>query len=557
MFRWEDHSPADAAAVDWDVVIVGTGMGGAFLGWSLAARGAHVLFLERGKPSSPFNRRSRGGVLKRLLGPDTVEADLALSGRWNRRVSLVQDGRRREFHLPLGSGPGGSSAIYGAALERFRREDFAGTDGRGVVPPPLANRWPVSYDSFRPYYRQAERMLGVRGERDPADPDDDSDLRPPPPMSECDEQFFDIFRQAGLGPHRLHVGIDYKPGCAECLGRLCPRDCKAESANRALWPALDEHGAKLLTGFAVERLGMSGDRVTHVVGRRDGVETTIRGRLVVLAAGALNTPVILLNSKTQAWPTGVGNCNGLVGAGLMFHVLQVFALWKSADRSSAGPSKTISCRAMNEVDGDRLGGFQSFAQRVAPGQISEFLLSMVERAFPVRVPIVKLFTYAAALVGARLFRDAALFAAHTEDFAYPENRVTADADSPSGFQIAYHATKELSARSARLRRFIRARLPGRRLAWLSAPGHLNFGHPCGTCRFGESPDTSVLDPQNKVWGTANLYVVDASFFPSSAATNPGLTVAANALRVAAAIAEDWPSFGEGVARPPRVGVDVT
>jgi choline dehydrogenase-like flavoprotein len=536
MFRWEDHRPADPEGVVWDVVVVGTGMGGAFLGWSLARAGAKVLFLERGEPVSPFNAAARGGRLKRILNPAAGEADLARLARWNRRVSLIHNDRRRDFYLPMGNGPGGSSAIYGAALERLRREDFVGVDGLGVEPAPLANRWPVSYDDFLPWYRQAEQILRVRGTRDVSDPDDDSELGPPPPLSERDRRFFDVFAEAGLGPHRIHVGLDYKPGCVECQGSLCPRDCKSESANRALWPALASCGAKLLTGFTAERLVMAGSRATGVTGVQDGARMTIRGRVVILAAGALNTPALLVASKDRAWPAGVGNAAGLVGRGLMFHVLQVFALWPDGDYSSAGPVKAISCRAMNQVDGDRLGGLQSLAHKVPAGQVAEFLRAAIERRLPFRPPLLDLMVLVMGTFGARMFRGATLFATHTEDFAYRHNRVEPDPASPSGFNIIYEGTPELAARSSRLRRYLANRLTGRRLVWLSPPGALNFGHPCGTCRFGDSSETSVLDPDNKVWGTDNLYVVDASFFPSSGATNPSLTIAANALRVADVIA---------------------
>jgi choline dehydrogenase-like flavoprotein len=536
VFKWEDHRPCDPQAVDWDVVVVGTGMGGAFLGWSLARRGAKVLFLERGEPVSPFNRPAAGGSLKRLFDPRAGEADLALMGRWSRPVSLDHDGRRRDFHLPMGNGPGGSTAIYGATLERFRREDFAGTDGEGVEPAPLPNRWPIAYDDFLPYYREAERILRVRGSPDPTDADDDSDLLPAPPMSDRDRHLFERFANAGLEPHRMHMGVDYKPGCVECLGRLCPRDCKSESANRALRPALTAHGAKLLTGFTVDRLGVCGGRVTEVTGRCGDHELTVKGRTVVLAAGALATPLILLGSRSEAWPQGLGNDCGLVGRGLMFHVLQIFALWPRHERCAAGPAKTISSRIMNQVGGDRLGGLQSFAQSVSVSQVSEFLVGTAERALGFGGPFMKLLAHAAALVGARLFAGAALFATLTEDYAYPENRLTPDPASPSGFRISYRQTQELARRSARMRRYMRDRLADLRLVWLTLPGNLNFGHPSGTCRFGSDPKTSVLDPQNKVRGMENLYVVDASFFPSSAATNPSLTIAANALRVADVIA---------------------
>src|SRR5581483_4384802 len=71
----------------------------------------------------------------------------------------------------------------------------------------------------------------------------------------------------------------------------------------------------------------------------------------------------------------------------------------------------------------------------------------------------------------------------------------------------------------------------------SSFGMPNVTHVCGTCRFGDDPRTSVLDRHNRAHDLENLYVVDASFFPSSGGTNPSLTVAANALRVAGIVDE--------------------
>jgi choline dehydrogenase-like flavoprotein len=533
MIRWSDYRPDAPDETCWDVVIVGAGMGGSFAGCALARAGYKVLFLERGDPASTVARRA--GRLARLLRPNVAAADLAARGRWNKRVTLRKGGRKTRFIMPLGSGPGGSSAIYGATLERFRREDFSGPAQEEVSPAPLPNRWPVSYDDFLPYYRRAEAQLGVRGERDPTDPDDDLDAasRSMPPPSELDRAFVEAFTAAGMAPFRMHMGIDYRPGCVECLGAVCPRDCKADGASRALMPALRSFGAKLLTGFAVDRLEANIDRVEGVVGRMGGREIVIRGRVVILAAGALNSPVVLLNSQSRDWPRGVGNANDMVGRGLMFHVLQIFALWPPVRGASPiGPKKVLSSRVANLFEGRKLGGVQSFARTVAPSQIAEFITSTAEKLLPIRPPFFDLAAMAIAVLAARLFRDASLFSAMTEDFAYHDNRIVADTTEPSGFSIVYTGTNDLSERAAMFRRFIKQRLGRLRLVFLSAGDNLNFGHPAGTCRMGVDPASSVVTPDGQVRGVENLFVADASFLPSSAATNPSLTVAANALRVA-------------------------
>jgi choline dehydrogenase-like flavoprotein len=129
----------------------------------------------------------------------------------------------------------------------------------------------------------------------------------------------------------------------------------------------------------------------------------------------------------------------------------------------------------------------------------------------------------------RLFRRGVLLAAIMEDLPYPSNRVV---PGPA-LGIEYH----LHARDyTRLKAFrahvVRALQPYRYLALHQAEKNAMLAHVCGTCRFGNDPNTSVLDLHNRAHGLENLYVVDSSFFPSSAGTNPALTIAANALRVA-------------------------
>ena len=98
----------------------------------------------------------------------------------------------------------------------------------------------------------------------------------------------------------------------------------------------DVFGQEWLADFEVERLETRDGRVEAVQGRREGAPMTIRGRIVVLAAGALSSPLVLLRSTSPEWPQGLGNGSGLVGRGLVFHFIQIFALWPSRPLPAAG-----------------------------------------------------------------------------------------------------------------------------------------------------------------------------------------------------------------------------
>jgi choline dehydrogenase-like flavoprotein len=536
LFSWGEFSPEDSQEILWDAVVIGAGMGGSTVGYALARKGFKVLFLERGSAQTLFPESLQEGRLKRLLGLERREERLAAMGGWPHRITMMRGGQAIDFLARIGSGPGGSSAIYGAALERMRRIDFSASAMEGEDPTRLRDDWPLDYDEFRRYYQRAEALFGVAGSHDPDDPDDDSILVPPPALSERDQDFFESFRAVGMKPYRVHVGIAYRRGCRECLGVPCPTDCKADGSSRALCPALRDHGAKILLNCAVERLEIADARVSAVTARIAGRTLKLRGRVVVLAAGALSTPLLLKKSTSPQWPNGLGNQNDMVGRCLMFHASDLIAMWPRRRLSAAGPRKTLSSRAFYVEEGRKLGSFQSLGVSVSQGTIFDFLMGRIERYSTVKIPLARLFARATAVAAAICFKRACVFATIIEDFPYLSNRVVLDPDKPSGFYIEYVKSQELSERIALMRSILTSTLAVHKPWILTGDDNMNIGHPSGTCRFGKDPATSVLDPSNKVHGVESLYVADASFFPSSGGANPALTVAANSLRVGDLIA---------------------
>ena len=536
LFNWDEYSPNIGCDGFWDAVIIGAGMGGSTVGYALARKGLKVLFLERGSAQTVFPRSFAEGRMKRLLGLERREERLKATGRWSKPLTIMDKGQGRNFTAPLGSGPGGSSAIYGAGLERMRRVDFEASGHDDPDPDRVSDGWPVSYDDFRTHYVAAEKLFNVAGTPDPCDPDDDTELMAPPPLNSRDQDFFESFQTAGMKPYRVHVGIGYRNGCRECIGLPCPTDCKADGSSRALCPALVEHGAKILLNCEVQRVETTNGHATAVIAKHNSRTMKIRPRVVVLAGGALSTPILLQNSKSTAWPKGVGNRNDLVGRCLMFHASDLIALWPRTRLNSAGAQKTLSSRAFYVVDGRKFGSFQSLGLPASYGAIFDFLMRKAAWFSLQRIPLAEYGIRLGAIAAAAYFKRACIFATIIEDFPYRKNRVVVDCSRPSGFYIEYVKSQELTQRIAGMRSMLMSVLAPHKPRILTGDDNLNMGHPSGTCRFGDNPSTSVCDPNNKVWGVDNLYVADASFFPSSGGTNPALTVAANALRIATPIA---------------------
>jgi choline dehydrogenase-like flavoprotein len=505
---------ADLIAKRWDAIIVGSGVGGATLAHALALQGLDVLVVEKGR-RVPASADLEQGVL-----PE----DRLARGWWPLPLSEKKgDGSYAGVFAPVGCAVGGSSIHYAAALERLAATDFQ--------PPAAPTRalpaWPVSHDEFLPCYEAAEKLYRVQMSTEAA----------LGRMSQWDRALMERLRRNGLEPDALHVAIRYDEQCEECIGRVCPRDCKADAASVCLNDALRSGYCRLLENCDVKSVEASESSVQGVRAVQDGKEILIRGRIVVLSAGAFRSPLILLRSVSPAWPTGLANRTDQVGRNLTFHTSDLFAIWAPQRYDRRGrQKKAISVRDFYVVQGERLGYVQSMGIEIGRGAIALHLKNLMRRRGVTNERLLSLLAKIPSHVGAALYGKAGLFAAMTEDDPDPNNRVMPDPEQPDGARFSYTVTDDLRRRADGLRDRFAAAIRPWRMARLSTRLEMNQGHPCGTCRFGDDPRSSVLDRDCKAHGLSNLFVVDASFMPRSGAMNPSLTIAANALRVAPRIA---------------------
>lgn len=524
----------------WDAVIVGTGMGGGTLGLALARRGWQVLFLEKGVSNAPGAQDDvRGRLVDETFdrshhvdGP-ARHAALARGGRSWDEIEDVTKGSKR-FVPFIGSGVGGSSALYGMVCERLFDIDLTprlahprATDAA------LPESWPITADELRPWYEQAERLYQVRGEPDPLRPGDNGgSLAPPPPLTPAGAELFEHFQREGLHPYHLHTACDGGERCASCQGFLCDRPCKRESGQTAVWPAIRDHGAALVSDCVAIRFDSDAKRVTKLLARHRGEEVSVQGRHYFLAAGALVSPLLLLGSRSRDWPQGLGNRFDLVGRHLMRHCIDLVMVKPKTPQSFGGRSKELSLNDFYLVEGEKLGTLQSFGS--LPG--IEFFLHQpgwLGRAARALAPALR-------WGWRKAIEPSVVLAAIMEDLPQADNRVL---PSDSGgvdrqrLRLRYQLSAGDQERLGKFRELVKSALVGYRpFALRLAEDNSALGHVCGTCRFGNDVRSSVLDRFNRVHELDNLHVVDGSFFPTSGGINPSLTIAANALRVAAHLA---------------------
>jgi len=499
----------------YDVVIIGSGAGGGTLAYRLAATGKRVLILERGDylPREKANWDSRA---------------VNVEGRYQTR-EVWRDRDGKPLHPHTNYYVGGNTKFYGAALFRLRQRDFGTLRHHGGVSP----AWPIGYDELEPYYTEAEHLYRVHGERgvDPTEPWASAPYRYPRVTHEPRiQQLHDDLARAGLRPFHTPLGVmldETSPRqsrclrCNSCDGYPCLVDAKSDAQVICVDPALAHPNVTLMTGCRVTRLdtSASGREVTAVVFEREGATERLQADIVVVSAGAINSAALLLRSANSAHPDGLANRSGQVGRNYMGHINSVLLA------ISATPNPTVFQKTL--AVNDFYFGDEAFPYPMGHisfvGKLDAVALSA---GAPPVVPGMALDVMA---------RHSLDFWLTSEDLPSPDNRVSLDRDGRITLSYTPNNVAGHTALIARLKALLQ-RLGTRHVV----PRHLFVGeriplagvaHQNGTVRFGHDPATSVLDRDCRAHDVDNLYVVDGSFFPSSGAVNPALTIMANALRV--------------------------
>ncbi len=538
---------------EWDVIVVGTGMGGAVIGHAMAKAGKSVLFCEKGKSHLSNPDSLKGDYAENFFSRSEISGQryfdvLARAGRWNDQIGDTSTPRTVHFVPFIGSGTGGSSALFGMAMERFFPADFV---PRKNYPDEeesaLPETWPITYEQLLRYYIAAEQLFRVHGTGDPLRNNELFDhLLLPPSFSFIAEELYDfLLNKKGLHPYRLPMACEFVPGCECCQSYLCNKDCKNDSARICLKPAISDFGASLLDGCEVLKLEATKSEVTGVVCFWRSRQVILRGKVIILAANALETPRILLNSLSSSWPRGLANESGLVGRNLMRHYIDLYAIKPETKKRISPNLKEIAFNDFYVCAGQKFGTVQSFGSLPPASVLTDGIekelrrgsLSFVGPLFGFIKPFI-------SFILSRFFSQRIILAGIMEDLPHRDNMVMlSDRTDNLGRKqliLKYRIREYDHYRIEAFRREISELLKPYPFKLIKqAENNERIAHACGTCRFGLDPKESVLDADNRAHGISNLYVVDSSFFPSSGGTNPALTIAANALRVADCIVETW------------------
>lgn len=495
-------------STDSDVIIIGSGIGGATLASALAPSGRRILILER------------GGHL-----PDTADArdDVAIFQKGVYRSSeewLGSDGRKflpgNYYYV------GGNSKFYGAVMYRYRAEDFLPRPHlQGASP-----GWDMSYADLEPWYAAAEALFKVRGAagQDPTEPPRSGPFPyPPVPDEPALQDVRHRLQNAGVHPSSLPLAIDLEAWLkrGQTGWDAFPNTGGAGKIDAEVGPladALRHPNVTLMTGAQVIGLETdpSGRQIVAAILRRNGREERLTARHFAVAAGAVQSAALLLRSASDAHPTGLGNSSDQLGRNFMNHNTSAMITLNPFIRNNSVYQKTLCFNDFYNDDPKThapLGNVQLLGR--ITGNILKAQIPVLPRPL------------------ARLIADRAFgWFLTSEDLPNPDSRVLVRGeDIVMDWQRSnMDAHRLLIRRTRQVMR--RAGFP---LVLVRTFGNKTTSHQCGTARLGADPRRSVVDLDCRSHDVANLWVTDASVLPTSGAVNPALTIAALALKAAQAM----------------------
>ncbi len=482
--------------IETSVAIVGSGMGGATTAYGLAKAGVDCLVIERGDfvKKEDANWSAQEIFINQKYKPNE---------KW-------LDEKGREFTPGVHYIVGGNTKVYGSSLPRFREQDFLEIKHKEGISP----AWPFSYQDIEPYYCQAEQLYKVHGStgEDPTEPPRSKPF--PYPALAHEKYISDLAARlsaAGVKPHANAMGVDLRNEgkcirCGTCDGFVCKLDAKSDAQTCALEPALKTGKVRLETNLKVTQVVVKNGKVDHLLAKRDGHEIKIIAKKYVLSLGAVNTAALLLRSGP------IANSSGLLGRNFMMHNNAHIAAFNVKSKNDVIFQKTLS-----------------FSDWYFDGG-SGYPLGVVQLIGKVQAIMMKSYATKVPLAILKFIADRSVeFVVMNEDLPASSNRVEI---APNGMIQIFRKAVNTSAHKELMKKTKRVLRKAGFQAIFVQPFDISMNsHQCGTSVAGNDPKLSVVDQYCKTHDLENLYLIDGGFFPSSAAMNPALTIAAQALRV--------------------------
>ncbi len=513
----------------YEYIIIGSGFGGAFAAHSLAKAGKEVLIVERGK-----------WVKRDDSCWDEVRLHLK-DPLYRGKTSFLVDQKKGKIEEDWSDDTvGGMSTLYGAVSFRMREDDFLGAPIPDSKEKDKNSAWPFGYKELSPFYNEAEYLLGIAGimGEDITEPpmEDDYLHAPHDKLSSPSRKLWDAAKKLGYNPFNLPMAINFsgKHGkekcilCSTCDHYLCKIEAKNDISVTVL-PEAIKYGATLIPNARAIKINIAGNTAKSVdlINQDNGEKTTIAAKNIIVSGGALASPHLLLASGIDR-----ACSNGdLIGRYLMRHANGVVAgVFPTKSNPENMLQKQIGIPdfyyGAHEKTGSPIGAWGMIQDVSSVGR------GVIKDNAPFGLKNV------AAIVSDYLINLMCM----AEDIPRYNNRVFIDQNKKDIFGMpalmVYHRyhRRDIQARKALYGKAKKILRKAGALFFYCMPFE-TFSHAMGTCKMGVNKTDSSVDPECRVWGMDNLYVLDASIIPSGGSVNPSLTIAANSLRVSKMLAE--------------------
>jgi len=535
---------------EYDVCVIGTGAGGGVVIDQLTAAGFRVVALQRGPHlrTKDFVDDDELKVVWRdeLFSPDQLEtwrpdeSSPTETGQFNMTAHCV----------------GGTMLHWSAWSWRFRPDEFRVLSEEGPVEGASLADWPIDYEEMEPYYERAEWDFGVSGDADAnplGAPRQRGYPNPPHPDRTASLRFRTGARKLGYHPFATPIAANSqphggRPACiygGTCGGYGCPIGAKGTTFAVSLPKAqrtglLDLRPNSLAFEIALGRNGRA--RSVRYIDQSTREEQEVHARHVFVCGNAVGTPHLLLMSKSGSFPDGLANSSGLVGRNLMLHVFTAASyVFDEGSRTFTGLGSHAAIDDLHASDPSR--GF------IRGGVVAS-------DNFVVKQPILHALWRGSSYPGSdrawgagfkdylRTFSRTSSVLSVGEDLPMEANRVDPDPDVTDEWGLpvprmthrqhpndvamsSWYADRmlEIGDAAGAAERWIVLRVT-------DEEPRKGSSHLHGTCRMGDDPARSVVDRWCRSHDVPNLWIADASVFPTSGGYNPTLTILANAYRVA-------------------------
>ncbi len=500
----------------YDAIVIGSGFGGSMAARKLVAAGMKVLMLDRGDwvKRGPENWGLRGSL------------DLSVHNDKSTPLNIAAGGNKKT--MGLYTAVGGPSVFYGGVSFRFREADFEKNE---EIEGKNATGWPIGYADLEPFYTEAEQILQISGEAgvDPTEPHRSAPFpQGPAPLADISKKVKSSAEKLGLRPFQLPLAINYEDksrntciSCTTCDTFACAISAKNDLPTLVI-PDLLNRGMDLLPSIVVTRLVEENGQITSVeaISKTTGERHVFKAKYVVLAAGALGSAHLLLASGLESKNPG----GAVIGRYLMRHVNAiVFGIFPGVADKEKRFHKQLAILDYyfgNEKLAPNFGKLGSLQQMPTPP------MGLVQNEVPGPLGValsqgVRLLTGLLAIVEdqPQFSNSLTLNPLVKDEFGLPQPVIFHQYSQrdQAALQVLTKAGKKIMYGAGAIAHYIHQ--------------IRTFSHAVGTVRMGSDLASSALDENCQFRGVENLFVTDGSVMPTSAALNPSLTIAANALRV--------------------------